>query len=385
MSDCYLKNNNKEQCSGCGACANICPKNAIQMVEDNEGFKYPTIDKEKCINCGLCERTCPIIKQLPIVKPKSYLYISNDEENLLSSTSGGAFSEIAKIFYEKDRTTIYGCTYEKENQVVHVGVNNISDIDQFKKSKYVQSDLKNTYKEIKSLLDKNEKVLFSGTPCQVSGLKSFLKKEYDNLLCVDIVCHGVPSQKLFDYYICNEERKKGEKLKKFTFREKVENNKKTNSANVKLEFENGDVVTKPSKESTYMKGFSSRLFYRPSCYNCKFASINRMSDITICDLWGITEIDISKYNKGISGIIVNTEKGSLIIDKIEGIKKEISISQVVKTNECYTKPTNYNKNREKFFKNLTKENFDYKSTKYSKKTIIKRINEFIKKRLKISL
>ena len=375
MQECYLNTNKKSNCTGCGACMSICPKKAISMVEDSEGFRYPVIDKNKCINCKLCEKICPNNKDLPNTQPKSYKYITKNEKDLLKATSGGAFGDIVAAFFTKNNTYIYGCTYDENNKVIHKGVNKIEDIEQFKKSKYVQSNLLDVYNEIKKLLIKDNKVLFSGTPCQVAGLKSFLQKEYENLLLVDVVCHGTPSQKLFDYYINNEEKRYGSKITKVTFREKVkEKDGRYNLRNIKLEFDNKNIVVKKAEDSSYFFGFTGRLFYRPSCYSCKFASKNRYSDITICDVWGIDK----NKNMGISGIIINTKKGKEIIDKIKGNKEELSLDYIIKINECYTKPTHLNKNRKKFFNNLNCDNFEKKSFKYGKKPFIKRSKENIK-------
>ena len=191
MCDCYLKNDIKDFCTGCNACKSICPKNAISMFEDDEGFRYPYISKDKCINCGLCVKVCPILKQLPETIPHAFYYITNSDEKLFEATSGGAFGDIVEVFFNNPNSYVFGCTYDSKLNVIHCGVNNLEDANQFKKSKYVQSNMLNTFKEVKHLLNNNYNVLFSGTPCQIAGLKSFLIKDYDNLLCVDIICHGV--------------------------------------------------------------------------------------------------------------------------------------------------------------------------------------------------
>lgn len=376
MQDCFLKTGIKKDCTGCTACMSVCPKKAISMYEDEEGFRYPIIDKTKCIGCKLCEKVCPIEKVLPKTMPKAFSYVTNNKEKLLGATSGGAFGDIVDAFFVDNKTYIYGCTYGENNKVIHKGVNNIREAEQFKKSKYVQSNLLNVFNEVKQLLEENNRVLFSGTPCQISGLKSFLLKDYDNLLLVDIVCHGTPSQKLFDYYIMCEEKKYNLKINKIVFREKVkERNGKYSLKNIKLVFENNDSIVKNVNSSSFFYGFQARLFYRPSCYFCKFASVKRNSDITLCDIWGLDDND----NMGMSGIIINSKKGESLVNRITGLKKEIPVNYIVKINECYTRPTHLNKNRNKFFKDLNCNNFEFKSFKYGKKSLINKFIELFKR------
>ena len=379
----YLEDFNKKKCTGCTACKNICPTNAIKMIEDEEGFYYPTADKTKCIDCHLCEKVCPINKKIPQIEPKVYSYTTIKETDLMKASSGGAFGDIVNTFFEDENINVYGCIFDKDNNAIHIGVRNKKDIDLFKKSKYVQSNLLDVFKEIKENLNNGEKVIFSGTPCQISGLKSFLNKEYDNLLLIDIICHGVPSQKLLDLYFEEESKLNNSKVKKINFREKVkEKNGHFNSRYVKLTFENGKSLIKGLKESTYLKGFQNRLFYRPSCYACIFSKINRLSDITIADAWGIEKIDLNAdEHKGVSCIIINTKKGKEVFEKMNGSKKKLPIQFVIDNNESYTKPTKLHKNREKFFSKLNSDNFGYLVNKYTKRSIFRRGIDFIKRRL----
>lgn len=381
----YLITNNKKECFGCTACKSICPQNAILMVSDEEGFFYPKVDKTKCINCHLCEKVCPINRQITKDRPSAYFYITNDEKDLLEASSGGAFGDIIASFYEEGNTIVYGCIFDENMKAVHVGYENKEDMIKFKKSKYVQSSLNNTFCEVEKNLKKGRKVLFSGTPCQVSGLKSFLDKEYDNLLCVDIICHGVPSQKLLDYYIKIQEKKYNSRMISINFREKVlEKNGHWNSRNIKMRFENNQSVIKTVKQCSYLFGFYNRLFYRPSCYSCNFSKIERDSDITIADCWGFEKINDNKYDvqKGISCIISNSLKGNDIIKNMTGIKDNLSIEFVINNNDSYTISTKLHKNRNKFFKDLNGNNFESKAFKYSQLSFYKRIIRKIKYLLK---
>ncbi len=378
---CYLKSLDKRNCTGCGACYSICPQKAIQMEEDVEGFLYPQIEQTKCINCHLCENVCPINRNLLDIKPKAFSYITNSEENLKNSSSGGAFGDIVDAFYEENRTVIYGCKFDDNNCAIHFGTQDKEQIGVFKKSKYVQSNLLNVFEEIKKYLIEDYKIVFSGTPCQVSGLKSFLSKDYENLLSVDIICHGVPSQKLLDYYIMEESKKNNSKIKSLNFREKViDKNGRYNSRNIRLNLEDGRVVIKNVKQSSYLLGFHNHLFYRPSCYFCNFAQINRDSDITIADCWGINTVNSDKdVHKGVSCVIINSDKGQKVFENMNGQKDKISINFIVNNNYSYSAPTKYHKNREKFFNNLTVDNFEKKINKYTKRSFLGKVLGYIKR------
>ena len=193
----------KKDCTGCGACCNICPKNAITMQVDEEGFKYPKIDKEKCINCNLCEKNCPILNKVNLgtKEPLEVLasYTKNENERS-SSSSGGMFYELANVIISK-KGIVIGAGYDEQFNVVHKIINNKEDLKELQGSKYVQSDTKNTYKETKEILEKGTEVVYVGTTCQIAGLKSFLQKDYNNLYTCDLVCHGVPSPKVWQKYL----------------------------------------------------------------------------------------------------------------------------------------------------------------------------------------
>lgn len=378
---CYLESLNKEKCTGCGACVAICPKKCIKLVEDAEGFKYPTIDNNKCINCNLCKRNCPVINNPSNKKLDNeivYIYRTKNESKLLEASSGGAFEDICVSYLKnKDNIAIFGATLTKEKKVCHTFVDSIKKINKFKKSKYVQSDTKESYINTKELLLKGNYVVFSGTPCQISGLKKYLKKEYDNLLCIDIVCHGVPSQKVLDLYIEHEEKKKNSKINSLNFREKIKKeNGEYDSKTIKLNFED-DVIIKNSEDSAFLKGYNSRLFNRPSCYKCVFASEKRFSDITISDAWGM-EKSSKDFHKGLSSIVVHTQKGMEVVSKLDGdFYDQKDIQFMIKNNSAYNKPALYNPNRDNFFKDLSADNFAEKVRKNYKFPIIMRIKRKI--------
>lgn len=381
--ECYLISENKKMCTGCRTCALACPKKCITMVEDECGFYYPVIDKTKCINCKRCIRICPVSNDVPIYnnleKEVAYSYITNNEEDLLKASSGGAFFDIAKKFINGcDKYAIFGAAFDENIQVKHLYITDIKDIDLLRKSKYVQSDVNDSYINVKKFLNDGYKVVFSGTPCQIAGLKMYLNKEYENLLTIDLICHGVPSQKILNQAIRIEEKTRNIKITKLNFREKVkEKSGKFFSKNLKICAENKTIILSP-KENAYLQGFQSGLFYRNSCYSCKFASIKRYSDVTIGDCWGI---DNNKYDihKGVSCIIIHTAKGLMVAKELEGTLSKLDVKFVIENNKQYSKPAEIHKNRNLFFNNLTDENFEKRVFKYTKKPLYKSVLSKIKR------
>lgn len=367
-----------EKCCGCQACYNICPKNAISMVEDEKGFKHPKIDKEKCINCGLCRRTCPILKSSIEKKDdESYaIYNKNDEERLHSS-SGGIFILLAKAILNNGGV-VYGASLAENFIVKHSRVQTIADLSKLMGSKYVQSDIGISYKNVKKDLESGLKVLFTGTPCQIAGLKSYLIKEYPNLYTQDIICHGVPSPKVWEKY--KEFRQKVDKdlPLEINFR-----NKDNGWNNYKLNFKYHNKEYKQDKNNDlYMKAFLRNVILRDSCYNCSFKGINRESDITLGDFWGVQEIMPDMFDdKGTSLIIIHSNKGKELLELIKDncIYQKCSIEQVLKYNPALVKSSIKAQKYEEFFTNLDKIEFDKLVKKYtSTGNIIKKIKNKIK-------
>jgi len=386
---CYLESKIKSNCTGCGACLAACPKKCIKMEMDEEYFCYPVIDKKNCINCKKCIRSCPVVNDVPVYNTleleQVYGYKTKNEDELLSASSGGAFADIVKSFCEdKQEVAIFGVKFDDNLKVVHDYVTSIKEIGVFKKSKYVQSDIRNSYSKVQEFLTKGYYVVFSGTPCQVAGLRKYLNKDYDKLLCIDIVCHGVPSQGIFDMAMSIEAQRYKSKITKINFREKVlDRYNKYKSKNIRMIFEDGTQSIKDSYQCMYLKGFQTSLYYRPSCYNCKFASVIRYSDITIADCWGIENINSSiDFHKGYSCVVIHTNIGKKAFENISSCDLEkLNLDFIVKNNNQYSKPATYNKNREKFYNNLTEANFEKKVKKYTKLRFINRAVNKIKKGL----
>lgn len=310
--------NKKKNCCGCGSCENICPKNAISMGEDEYGFIYPKIDHNLCIECHLCEKVCNFQSRTEYSdEHKAYAAVTKNQEILMNSTSGGIFTTIALEFI-KDGGFVAGSIYDENFNVVHIVSNKIEDIYKMQGSKYVQSSINDTYFQIRKLLLQKEKVLFSGTPCQVDGLYGYLQRDYDNLYTIDIVCHGVPSNKMFQDYLHYESEKYG-KITDIKFRDKTQGWGTTGS----IKFENKNKIIY-SGTSEYYYLFNKSLTFRDSCYSCKYSSHHRPANITIGDYWGIEKTDFRLLNKkemdtdkGISLIICNGQQGTNLFEKYQ--------------------------------------------------------------------
>lgn len=344
----------KNQCCGCSACVQKCPKNAISLKEDEEGFFYPIVNKEKCINCGLCKKVCPFINYEVEQKenyPKAYAVKNKINKDIFNSSSGGVFIAIAKYII-KENGVVFGAAYDENNNVNHISVEREEDLFKLQGSKYVQSNILNTFKDAKESLDKGKKVLFSGTPCQIRGLKNFLLKDYDNLITCDLVCHGVPSQKLFKTYLKSLEEKYQKKIKKYDFRNK---DKKGWGLTAKVTFEDGKSKYINSDFDSYYSNFLDCNTYRESCYNCKFTTTNRNTDITLADYWGILSIHNDFYDeKGVSLILVNSKSGldllNNIADNIELI--ETDLNYAITKNKNLIQPSVRPEKRNNIYKNI---------------------------------
>ncbi len=370
----------KKECCGCGSCMQKCPKNAIKMVEDEEGFLFPKIEKKLCINCGLCSRVCPQIKKMTKSKenyPQAYAVHNKNEKELLNSSSGGMFSILANYVLENNGV-VFGAAYNDNNEVEHIKVENKQELAKLRNSKYVQSNIKNTYKEAEKNLIEDRMVLFTGTPCQISGLKAFLGKEYDKLILADIVCHGVPNQKVFKKYLDFLEQKFKSKVKSYNFRNKDQNGW---GLYAKIETEDGRIRYKNSAFDPYYNAFLECKMYRESCYNCHYTSFYRDSDITLADYWGILGIHPEFYSeKGVSLVLVNSNKGDKIFRNVSGKIKFIKtdLEKASQKNMNLKKPSKRPKERDNIYngindKELTKFIKENLKITYNPKKIVKAV------------
>ena len=309
-----------EKCTGCSACINTCNHESIKMTENQQGFLYPLIDESKCIQCNLCRQVCPAnYPSKPNNNLHVYAALVKDDAERAKSTSGGIFACLAKKVL-KSGGFVYGAILDKDLVVRHVEAHTLEELEQQRNSKYVQSDIGFTYQLAKKRLNNGEQVLFSGTPCQIAGLRNYLKKDYPNLLTIDILCHGVPSPGMFRKYVKSEEEIAGDKMQSMLFRSKVVGWKKTFCVRT---FDNG---VEADWGDTFVPGFLKNYYLRESCYSCDYATDKRQGDITLGDYWGYQESApdfIEDDDKGISLVIINSEKGQ---HAFNNIRKEITFA-----------------------------------------------------------
>lgn len=312
----------KKQCCGCGACLNICPKQAIDMKEDEYGFLYPYINAELCIGCNRCKDVCAFQKTKVSNNPlAAYAAVSKNKRNSMNSASGGIFAAMAhKTLNESG--VVFGAAFTGNWNVQHIMINDLEHLIKLQGSKYTQSNTEKTYIEAKKVLSTGKTVLYSGTPCQIAGLYGFLGKDYENLLTIDIVCHGVPNNKMFREYISSLESREKGKVTDFKFRDKSVGWGKNGTAVINNGCKTKTKIIWNSKEP-YLYYFSKGWICRDSCYSCKYACSHRPADITIGDYWGIEKAHpeyLKKSgwdeSKGISLLIVNTDKGKRYINTV---------------------------------------------------------------------
>lgn len=352
-----------EQCCGCKACADVCPKNAIVYNTDAEGFYYPEVSND-CVDCGICRKVCP---ELNVAKPvfyKEQQYIGcldKNKERQDRGSSGGIFGLLAEELIEDD-FIVCGAAFNKKLQLKHQFVTDSESIERLKKSKYIQSDSSAIYAQIKTYIRSGKKVMFVGTPCQCNALLNAVGSKREGLVLVDFACHGVPSQELFDKCIDDYENKYDCKVVEYSFRYKPK--RYGSPKNFLLTIKNGDnVIKKEGKyyEEPFYFGFQKYITLRPSCYSCRWANTDRISDITLADFWGVEAIT-NKWDRTDhpSLVIINTEKGNVIFD---GIKDQInwietSKEDAVRRNDSFVRPTDLKPERAVFFDNYKKLPFE---------------------------
>lgn len=303
----------KKNCCGCGACAAICPKKCLTMKADEEGFLYPQADASLCIECGLCERVCPLLHRPGQHEVCGVYGVRNrDEEIRMQSSSGGMFSLLAGSVLDGGGT-VFGAAFDSGLQVCHRAVSSRNELAALRGSKYVQSRLDGVYAEARSLLKNGSSVLFSGTPCQIAGLKGFLQKEYVGLITVDIVCHGVPSPKAYNKHLADIAAAAGEPVIKVQFRSKDKGWKGGETLFYTEHHKFGDT----KRREDYMRLFLNNVSIRPSCGSCAFNNRRSLADITLADYWGIDkQYPDFDDDRGVTLVILNTEKGRQLFEKL---------------------------------------------------------------------
>lgn len=392
-------------CCGCGACMNVCPKGAIEMREDSAGFKFPHIDTSKCIECGLCLKVCKFENPELVYPRAAYICQLKDENTLLLSTSGGAFRAMAEKIIERGGV-VFGCAYtENEGGLVPttIAVDNIEELPKLSGSKYVQSEMGFAYKKAKGFLDKGRLVLFSGTPCHISGLYGYLGKPYDNLYTTDLICHGVPNLKMFQSELSRIEKRYKSKVKSFCFRDKSIVGGTWSTFMCSFKLGNGKSYCKSYENIAYFDLFlKGGDITRDSCSKCPYARQERVSDITIGDAWGaeIAHPDFEKsrggdfnFKNGLSLVSVNTDKGEKLFSELCSLKdKLVDYSGMVKFNPQLGFPMRESPNRAKYMRAFEKsgisglysERLKIEWLPMLRRKIRKIIPKWIKRRLKKS-
>ena len=360
----------KSKCCGCCACVDVCAHQAISLKTDIEGFWYPVVDETKCVDCGLCNKVCPELNIADLKKndypqPAYTIAAINKKMSVRwDSTSGGAFSALADAMYEEGGY-VSGAIYNEDFSVRNFISNNPDDLKKLRSSKYLQSKAEGIYKEIRDLLRKGEKVLACGTPCQMAALRSFLRKDYENLIIVDFICRGVNSPKVYRKYLDSLERKFGGKVVYVKAK-----NKELGWRNLtrKVVFDNGKSYYGVHMQDDFRRGYHTNVYCRPSCYSCQYKGFPRMADITIADYWGIEKVDPNMDNNiGTSMILLNSNKGIAYFEKVKDKLEweETKFESILPGNIALSKPIEPAKiDRKAFFEDLDRGTFEEVTAKY---------------------
>ncbi len=365
MIETFLDNNDTSMCCGCSVCADSCPVGAISFGYGSDGAKYPKINEDACISCGACRRVCPV-KEKPLLtdaafEKRAYALMVESDDLREKSASGGAFEAIATALHEMyDDLMVVGAVWGDDLRVYHKMVP-YSEREALKKSKYVQSNCEGIYKEVKQKLTEGVHVLFTGTPCQIAALRNHLKKEYDNLFLVDLVCHGTPGEHIFKKYLDEFETKIGANATKVTFRHKKKDlYGEVHSKYIRIQLDNGKVIEEEARRNPYLRGFHAGLFYRDSCYSCKYANEERYGDITVGDYWRIQELNPEYVDySGVSCLLFNTDKGWQIFDKMKNCKTlQTDVDALYKRNGQLLHPSKANPKHDYFMSKFGTEPFE---------------------------
>lgn len=364
----------KNQCTGCTACINICPKSCIEMKEDDEGFAQPVIDNSKCISCLACETVCPILNNHTHKdeETKAYAALSKNDETRLESSSGGIFSELAKLILQANGI-VYGAKYDNDFKVIHTGIEDVELLKELRGAKYSQSDLSTIFQTVKKQLNNGRQVLFSGTPCQIGGLKAFLKKDYDNLYCIDFVCHGVPSPLVWKKYIEYRSQVDADnQYPEYINLRNKESGWSHYSYQVEFAYSKNNHYLCQNDKDLYMSLFVNNYILRRSCSNCYYKGYSRESDITLGDFWGIWDIlPGMDDNKGTSVVFTHSDKGEKLLNSaaIHLQFNPVTLDQATMMNPSLLKSSHPKENRERVLKEISQNGF------HTKEKIIEIINQ----------
>lgn len=341
---------NKEECCGCEGCVQICPTKCISFNEDEEGFKYPLVNLKQCIYCNRCEKVCPVIHQSEVKEPLKVFASKNKDDLRIRSSSGGVFTPIAEDIINNGGV-VFGAAFDNEWNVRHIMLDKIEDLGKLRKSKYVQSDIGRTYLQAKEYLRKGVPVLFTGVHCQIAGLHQFLRKEYDNLITIDILCHGVPSPMIWRDYLESVSSGRPDEVS-FRYKHSISSN---DNADIYLRVvkDGQELCNTEGTGNTYVTGFLYDLYNRPSCHACPAKQGKSRSDISLGDYWNIEKIRPEFYDKkGISLVMINTDKGRSYFAKCKDLDNvETSYKEATSCNVgLISKTRKESKYRKEFWK-----------------------------------
>ena len=364
----------RELCTGCAACASVCPKNSIEMKSDEEGFLRPAVNNALCIHCNLCRKTCPINKDNSDdgIQPQVFAARIKDKDLRARSSSGGIFSSLAKRVLEGNGAVI-AAGFDEKLQVVHKVCTDITDLDELRRSKYVQSRIGTAYRQAKALLENGQQVLFCGTSCQIAGIKAYLGKEYDKLYTVDFICHGTPSPLAYNRYLEYLKEKYKSEISTVNFRSK---SRGWRMHSLCVQFANGIEHNESVSHDYYMRSFIMDMNLRQSCFQCAFKSIHRQADITIADFWGV-EYVMKDWDDdtGVSVVFLHSDKGTRLFDSCmdELEIQEISIADAIAHNPSMIKSVKRPPLRDRFMKDVGKLRYDKLHDKYCGSNITSRL------------
>ncbi len=397
QEEAYLNLVPSDECTGCSACMNSCPIPCITMRQNRSGFRYPYADLSACIRCGKCYSACPVLNVAKKSRSKHLFYgcKHKDDEIRNNSSSGGFFYELARYVLSKGGVVFGAAFTEDYHRVIHIHAQTLKELGPIRVSKYLQSEVDLSFPAVKEFLTNNKFVLFSGTPCQIAGLKSFLGDSPDNLILTEVVCHGVPSPKVWDLYISSLENNSDSKVRFVTFRDKV---KSWLNSDFVVCFDDGTEFRQANSDNLYMKAFLTSLSIRPSCTDCRFKRFQSGADITMGDFWGSSELGASyKDDIGISVISLNSDKGRRFFEQIVGSFKgvvKLSEKEAFVFNESYAKSAMKNRYSSVFLDSCNIDNIEELIQRYAislsnKQTfpssVLDKINNQIKRLLKCFL
>ena len=396
MSDKTIAQVDKRACTGCGLCALKCPRKAIALKPDDEGFLGPVLDAALCMDCGLCLKTCPatdVAETLIYREPRTYFAaIIADEELLLKSSSGGVFGVLAKRYIEELGGYVCGCVYNENMQAVHTVTNKWEEVVRMFGSKYVQSRAAHCFPEITKLLQADKQVLFVGTACQIAALRLYLGDKYEKLLCVEILCHGVPSPVLFEKYVAHLEKKLGGTVLDVQFRNKEKHGWGSEHRTCVVYEKKGRIKKHRPTLPAYFSAFFYGLNLRESCYQCRYAQLARVADLTIGDFWGAYHKYGKFFTEGISVVCINTVGGKQCIDALReqfAFFEELPEAQAVRSNDNFYHSIPRPRERDAFYqKNMRYRGLwkkAYLSKTYRRKTLASIYGAFVPPKIRYAL